>query len=47
MASVPTEAYALADLEERHIGADRIHDAGNFMAGNAGILNAGPIAELG
>jgi hypothetical protein len=47
MASVPAEAYALADLEERNIGADGIDDASDFMAGNARVLNAGPIAELG
>jgi hypothetical protein len=47
VAAVPTEAYALAWLEERHIGADRIDDAGDLMAGNARILDAGPITELG
>ncbi len=47
VASVPTEADALAYFEERNIGADRVDDTGDFMAGYAGVLNAGPIAELG
>jgi hypothetical protein len=47
VAAVPTEADALAYFEERDIGADRIDDAGDFMAGDARVLNAGPIAELG
>ena len=46
MAAVPTKSDALAYFEERDIGTDSINNAGNFMTGNAGILNAGPKPEL-
>jgi hypothetical protein len=44
---VPTEADALAWFEERDIGADGVDNAGDFMAGYARVLNAGPKPELG
>ena len=42
VAAVPAEADALAGLEERDIGADGVDDAGDFVAGNARELEAGP-----
>ena len=47
MAAVPAEAHTLAGLKERHIGTDGVDDPGNFMAGNARILDAGPMTQLG
>ena len=44
---MPAQAHALAGFEERHVGADGIDDAGDFMAGNARILDAGPMTQLG
>jgi hypothetical protein len=44
VASVPAETDALAGLEERDVGAD---DAGDFEAGRAWILDAGPLAFPG
>ncbi len=41
MAAVPAQTHALADFVEGHIGSDRIHDAGNLVAGNARIGDAG------
>ena len=35
VAAVPAEADALAGLEERHVGADGVDDAGDFVAGDA------------
>jgi hypothetical protein len=46
VAAVPAQAHALAGLEERHIGGNRIYHPGNLMAGNARIGNAGKSAEL-
>ena len=47
MASVPAEADALSRLEEWDIGADGIDYAGDFVAGRARKLDAGPLAFFG
>jgi hypothetical protein len=47
MAAVPTESHTLTDFEDRHVGADGIEDAGNFVAGHAWELDAGPLALFG
>ena len=47
MAAVPAQADALAHLEDRHVGANRVQHAGDFVAGHARILDAGPDAHFG
>ena len=47
VASVPAEADALAGLEEGDVGADGVDDPGDFVAGGAGELDAGPVAFFG
>ena len=47
VAAVPAEADALAGLEERHVGADGVDDAGDFVAGDARVCDAGQEADLG
>jgi hypothetical protein len=46
MTAVPSNSYALARLPVRYVGADGIDAAGDFVSGNAWILDAGPIAFL-
>ena len=47
MAAVPAEADTLAGLEQRHVGRYSIKDAGDFVAGNAGIIDPGKDPEFG
>ena len=47
MTSVPAQANALAGLEKRNVGADRVDDAGNLVAGGTRKLKAGPMAFFG
>jgi hypothetical protein len=47
VAAVPAQTDSLTDLEERHIGADGIDNAGDFVAWNPRIGDAGKEAELG
>jgi hypothetical protein len=47
VASVPAEADALAGLEKGDVGANGVDDAGDLVAGGAGILDAGPMAFFG
>ena len=47
MAAMPAEANALAGLEDGNVGSDGIEYAGDFVAGNARKLDAGPHAQLG
>jgi hypothetical protein len=42
LAAVPAYADALAFLPGGDAGADFVDDAGNFVTGNAGILDSGP-----
>jgi hypothetical protein len=44
MTAVPSDADALAGFPVRNVSADSVDAAGNFMSGNAWILNAGPMA---
>jgi hypothetical protein len=44
---VPAEADALAGFEEGYVRANGIDDTGDFVAGNAWKLKAGPMAFLG
>jgi hypothetical protein len=46
MAAVPSDADALAGLPVGNVGADGIDAAGDFVSGNARILDAGPVAFL-
>jgi hypothetical protein len=46
MTSVPSDSYALARFPVGNIGAYSVDAAGNFVSGNARILDAGPIAFL-
>jgi len=46
MTAMPAHADALARFPLRTAGADGIHDPDDFMAGNARILQAGPMAFL-
>src|SRR5271155_470191 len=46
VATVPSDAYALAWLPIRDVSADSVDAAGNFVSGNARILEAGPDALL-
>jgi hypothetical protein len=46
MATVPAEADALAGLEKRNVGGYRIQDAGDFVAGDTGVDDAGKEAEF-
>jgi hypothetical protein len=46
MASVPSDADALARFPVGNVGADSVDAAGDFVPGNAWILNAGPMAFL-
>ena len=46
MAAVPSDADALAGLPVGDIGADGVDAAGDFVSGNARILDAGPMAFL-
>jgi hypothetical protein len=43
MTSVPADAHALAGFPLRYTVADRVDAASNFVSGNAGILEAGPV----
>ena len=44
MASMPAHADALAGLPLRDSVADGIDAAGNFVSGNARVLDSGPVA---
>ena len=44
---MPAQPDALADLEDGHIGGDRIENACYLVAGRAGKLDARPVAEFG
>ncbi len=44
MAAVPAYADALAGFPVGNVGADGIDAAGDFVSGNARILDAGPMA---
>ncbi len=46
MAAVPSHSYALAGFPVGYVGADGVDAAGDFVSGNAWILEAGPIAFL-
>ena len=46
MASVPSEADALAGLEEGDVGSDCVDNAGNLVTGDARELDSGPLAFL-
>jgi hypothetical protein len=46
MATVPAHAYALARFPVGYIGADGVDAAGDFVSGNAWILEAGPLSFL-
>jgi hypothetical protein len=46
MAAVPTDSYALAGFPVADAGADGVDAAGNFVPGNAWVLQAGPMAFL-
>ena len=47
VAAMPAEADALADFEDGDVGANGVDDAGDLVAGNAGIGEAGKEAVLG
>ena len=47
MAAVPAQTDALAGLEDRDLGANRVEHTGDLVAGNARVLDAGPYAQLG
>ncbi len=47
VAAVPAESDALADFEDGDVGADGVEDTGDFVAGDAGELDAGPHAFFG
>jgi hypothetical protein len=44
MAAVPPDADALAGFPVSNVGTDSVDAAGDFVSGNAWILDAGPIA---
>jgi hypothetical protein len=44
MAAVPSDADALAGFPVRNVGADSVDAAGDFVSGNAWILDARPMA---
>jgi hypothetical protein len=44
VAAVPSDTYALAGLPVGNVGADGIDTAGDFVSGNARILDARPVA---
>jgi hypothetical protein len=44
--TVPSYSDALAGLPVRNVAADSVDAAGDFMSGNAWILDSGPIAFL-
>jgi hypothetical protein len=46
MTAVPSDSDALAWFPVRNIGADSVDAAGDFVSGDAGILDSGPIAFL-
>src|SRR4030095_6694878 len=46
MAAVPTDTDAVALLPSGYAAAKVINQTGNFVAWNAGILQAGPVAFL-
>jgi hypothetical protein len=46
MASVPSDSGALAGFPVGNVSTDGVDAAGDFVAGNAWILNAGPMAFL-
>jgi hypothetical protein len=46
MAAVPAHADALAGFPVGHVGAHGINAAGDFVSGNARILDARPVAFL-
>src|ERR1019366_811136 len=46
MAAVPSDSHAMAGFPVGDVGADGVDAPGNFVAGNAWILNAGPMAFL-
>jgi hypothetical protein len=46
MTSVPSNSDALARFPVGYVGAHGINAAGDFMSGNAWILEAGPMAFL-
>jgi hypothetical protein len=46
MTAMPAETDALPGFKEWHIGSDFIDDAGNFMAGDTGILDSRKEAQF-
>src|ERR1017187_7258415 len=46
MTAVPSYSDALAGLPVRNVAADSVDAAGDFMSGNAWILDSGPITFL-
>jgi hypothetical protein len=46
MTSVPSDSYALAGFPVGNVGAYSVNASSDFVSGNAGILDAGPIALL-
>jgi hypothetical protein len=46
MTTVPAHADALARLPLSYVGADAVNASGDFVAGDAGILKAGPASFL-
>jgi hypothetical protein len=47
MTAVPTQTDPLAGLEHGNIRPNCVEDSGDLVAWNAGVLNAGPEAQLG
>src|SRR5271163_1820303 len=47
MAAMPAEADALPGFEDGHVGADRVDDSGDLVAGDSGICETGPETFLG
>src|SRR5438309_1662032 len=46
VAGMPTDANALARFPAGHARADGVNDAGDFVAGYARVLQAGPVTVL-
>ena len=47
LAAVPADSYALAFFPRGDAGAELVDDAGDFVAGDARVLDSGPLAFFG